>query len=118
MCVCKGGGIDLSELPVTNFNLHKLPHSNGNVFTQIKENTLSELNVCHSTFGICFQKDLDVGCGDVSLLVLVPAHSCPAVSFVFFYDVQQLSLCHGDSALIMTCERTGRQMETKRKIKA
>lgn len=66
---------------------------------------LAELNVCHSTFGICFQEDLDIGGGDVSLLVLVPAHSRPAVSFVFFYDVQELAFCHGDGAFVVTFER-------------
>lgn len=77
---------------------------NGNLYTHSTRNTLAELNVCHSTFGICFQKDLDVGRGNVSLLVLVPANSRPAVSFVLLYDVQQLALCHGDGALVMTCE--------------
>lgn len=63
--------------------------------------TLAELNVRHSTFGICLQEDLDVGRGDVSLLVFIPAHPRPAVAFVFFYDVQQLTLRHGDGAFIM-----------------
>lgn len=64
--------------------------------------TLAELNVRHSTFGICLQEHLHVGRGDVSLLVFVPAHPRPAVAFVFFYDVQQLALRHGDGAFIMT----------------
>lgn len=98
VCVCKGVVL-LSELPNVT-----LTH-------------FSELNVCHSTFGICFQKDLDVGCGDVSLLVLVPAHSCPAVSFVLFYDVQQLALRHGDGALVMTCERRGRKNKREDEIR-
>lgn len=63
----------------------------------------AELNVCHSTFGICFQKDLNVRCGDVSLLILVPPNSRPAVSFVFFYNVQQLAFGHRDGALVMAC---------------
>lgn len=67
--------------------------------------TLAELNVCHSTFGICLQEHLDVGRGHVSLLVLIPAHSRPAVAFVFFYDVQQLALRHRDGAFIMAWER-------------
>lgn len=65
--------------------------------------TLAELNVRHSTFGICLQEDLDIGRGDVSLLVFVPAHPRPAVAFVFLYDVQQLPLRHSDGAFIVTC---------------
>lgn len=67
--------------------------------------TRAELNVCHSTFGICFQEDLNIGCGDVSFFLFIPSDSCPAVSFVFFDDIQQLALRYRDSAFIMTCER-------------
>lgn len=67
-----------------------------------KKTRSRKLNVCHSTFGVCFQKDLDVGGGHVSLLVLVPPHPRPAVSFVLLDDVQQLALRHGDGALVVT----------------
>lgn len=76
--------------------------------------TGAELNVCHSTFGICFQEDLNIGCGDVSFLLLIPSDSCPAVSFVFFNDIQQLALRYGDSAFIMTCKRKGREKKWER----
>lgn len=81
-------------------------------FVPCASNNLAKLNVCHSTFGICFQEDLNIGGGDVSFLVLVSAHSCPAVSFVFFYDVQDLAFCHGDGAFIVTLKRRrkGRQV--------
>lgn len=112
ICVCV-------ILLVTIFILQILPHSYNSgssmeTFWLTVRKTLAELNVCHSTFGICLQEDLDVGCGDVSLLVLIPAHSCPAVAFVFFYDIQQLALCHGNSAFVMTCNR--REREKKEKI--
>lgn len=72
---------------------------------QVSPNLFKMLNVCHSTFGICFQEDLNIGGGNISLLILVPAHSRPAISFVFFYDVQELALCHGNGAFVVTLER-------------
>lgn len=73
-------------------------------------NNFAKLNVCHSTFGICFQEDLNIRGGDVSFLVLVSAHSCPAVSFVFFYDVQELAFRHGDGAFIVTLKRQSKDI--------
>lgn len=111
----------LYELPHTIFNLQTLPDSYNSAssmetFGLTERKTRAELNVCHSTFGICFQEDLDIGCRDISFLLLIPSDSCPAISFVFFYDVQQLALCYGDSAFVMTCERRGREKTRKGKI--
>ncbi|KAF4072503.1 hypothetical protein AMELA_G00263800 [Ameiurus melas] len=63
---------------------------------------LCGLNIGHGTFGVGVKAELDVGRGHVSLLVLVPAHTSPAVTFILLNHVQHLAFCHRDGALVLT----------------
>lgn len=52
------------------------------------------------TFAVLLQRDLHVGCGNVSLLAALLTHPCPAVPFILFNNIQHLILLHHQRALI------------------
>lgn len=63
---------------------------------------LCGLNIGHGTFGVGVEAELDVGRGHVSFLILIPAHSSPAIAFVLLDYIQHLAFRHWDGALVLT----------------
>lgn len=60
------------------------------------------LNISHSTFGIFVQIDFNIRRRDIALLILVPSDSCPPITFVFFYYIEQFSFCYRNCSFILT----------------
>lgn len=63
-------------------------------------------NVGNRTFAVLLQRDLHVGCGNITLLTALLANSRPAVAFILLDNIHHLLLFHHQCALIRTCGPT------------